>query len=65
VSLYTVAQELGHKSEDMVQRVYPRLGTIRHQADAPEFRPEQWFEAVGGQLVPKQPPGPTIKGIGC
>ncbi len=54
VSLYTVAQELGHESEEMVRRVYARLGKSRHRADAPEFRPEQWFEEVGGQLVPKQ-----------
>ena len=54
VSLYTVAQELGHESEEMVRRVYGRLGKSRHRAEAPEFRPEQWFEEVGGQLVPKQ-----------
>ena len=54
VSLYTVAQELGHESEEMVRRVYARLGKSRHRAEAPEFRPEQWFEEIGGQLVPRQ-----------
>jgi integrase len=54
VSLYTVAQELGHESEEMVRRVYARLGKIRHRAESPEFRPEQWFEVVGGQLVAKR-----------
>jgi integrase len=53
VSLYTIAQELGHESEEMVRRVYARLGKTRHRADAPEFRPEQWFEQVDGQLVLK------------
>jgi hypothetical protein len=38
----------------MVRRVYARLGKIRHRVEAPEFRPEQWFEVVGGQLVPNQ-----------
>ena len=54
VSLYTVAQELGHDSEEMVRRVYGRLGKIRHRAEAPEFRAEQWFEVIEGQLVAKQ-----------
>ena len=36
VSLYTVAQELGHESEGMVRRVYARLGKSRYRAEAPE-----------------------------
>ena len=54
VSLYTVAQELGHESEEMVRRVYARFGNVRHRAEAPEFRPEQWFDEAGDQLVPKE-----------
>jgi integrase len=54
VSLYTVADELGHQSGEMVRRVYARLGKVRHRAEIPEFRPEQWFEVVEGQLVSKQ-----------
>jgi integrase len=48
VSLYTVSRELGHDSEDMVRRVYARLGRVRHRVEAPEFRPEQWFDEIDG-----------------
>ncbi len=54
VSLYTVSRELGHESEDMVRRVYARLGKVRHRVEAPEFRPEQWFDEISGQLVPRE-----------
>jgi hypothetical protein len=54
VSLYTVSRELGHESEDMVRRVYARLGKVRHRVEAPEFRPEQWFVEIGGQLLPRE-----------
>ena len=33
VSVYTVARELGHGSEEMVRRVYAHLGTVRHRSD--------------------------------
>ena len=55
VSLYTVAEELGHQSGEMARRVYARLGKVRHRAQTPEFLPEHWFEVVEGQLVSKQP----------
>jgi integrase len=54
VSLYTVSRELGHDSEDMVRRVYARLGKVRHRVEAVEFRPEQWFDEIDGQLVPRE-----------
>jgi integrase len=54
VSLYTVSRELGHESEDMVRRVYARLGKVRHRVEAPEFRPEQWFDEIDGLLVPRK-----------
>jgi len=54
VSLYTVSRELGHESEDMVRRVYARLGKVRHRVEAPEFRPDQWFVESGGQLCPRE-----------
>jgi len=65
VSLYTVAQEFGHESEEMVRRVYARLGTVRHRAEAPEVRPEQWFGWPGASSCPSRPlPGATIRGMG-
>jgi integrase len=51
VSLYTVSRELGHGSEDMVRRVYSHLGTVRHRAEAVEYRVEQHFERLGDQLI--------------
>lgn len=38
VSVYTVAQELGHKSTNMVEEVYGHLGTFRHRGEEVEFR---------------------------
>ena len=55
VSVYTIAQELGHESGEMVRRVYARLGKVRHRAEAPEFRPEHWFEERDGRLVARHP----------
>jgi len=57
VSLYTVSQELGHESEDMVRRVYARLGKVRHRAESPRVRCQEWFDEVQGVLVPKAGPG--------
>ena len=50
VSIYTVSRELGHESEDMVRRVYAHLGTVRHRAEAVEFRVEQHQEALKDRL---------------
>jgi integrase len=56
VSIYTVAQELGHDSETMVKRIYGHLGTIRHRAEVVEYRIEQHQEAKlkSGQTVAAQ-----------
>ncbi len=51
VSLYTVSDELGHGSEDMVRRVYAHLGTVRHRSEVLEYRVEQHFDRLGDQLV--------------
>ena len=50
VSLYTVARELGHGSEEMVRRVYARLGTVRHRSEVVEYRIEQHLEALKDRL---------------
>ena len=50
VSLYTVARELGHGSEEMVRRVYAHLGTVRHRSEVVEFRLEQHLEALKDRL---------------
>jgi hypothetical protein len=54
VSVYTVAQELGHESGEMVRRVYAGLGKVRHRAETPEFRPDHWFEERDGLLVARR-----------
>lgn len=38
ISLWTVAQELGHASINMVQDVYAHLGTIRYRGEEVEYR---------------------------
>jgi integrase len=50
VSVYTVARELGHESEEMVRRVYAHLGTTRHRAEVVEFRVSQHLEALKDRL---------------
>lgn len=45
VALFTVAREMGHSSQDMVERVYSHLGTVRHRSAFVEFRVEQHREA--------------------
>lgn len=41
VSAYTVGKEMGHGGDALVRRVYGHLGTVRHRAEAVEFRVEQ------------------------
>jgi hypothetical protein len=36
-----VSRELGHGSEEMVQRVYSHLGQVRHLAEVVEYRIER------------------------
>ena len=50
VSVYTVARELGHGSEEMVRRVYAHLGKVRHRSEVVEFRLEQHLEALKDRL---------------
>ena len=50
VSLYTVSREMGHGSQDMVQRVYAHLGAVRHRAEVLEYRVEQHTEALKDRL---------------
>jgi hypothetical protein len=44
-------QVIGHGSEEMVRRVYSHLGTVRHRAEAVEYRVEQHYQRLGDQLV--------------
>lgn len=41
VAVFTVSRELGHSSTAMVEKVYSRLGTVRHRSTCPEFRVDQ------------------------
>jgi len=43
--------ELGHRSEEMVRRVYAHLGSVRHRSEFVEYRVEQHFERLGDQLI--------------
>lgn len=45
VSPFTVGRELGHGGDSLVKRVYGHLGTVRHRADAVEYRVRQHFSA--------------------
>ena len=38
ISLWTVAQELGHANTDMLQKVYAHLGKVRHRGEEVEYR---------------------------
>jgi len=51
VSLYTVSREMGHGSQDMVERVYSHLGTVRHRSEVVEYRIEQHREALQERLA--------------
>jgi hypothetical protein len=41
IAVYTVSRELGHTSAAMVERVYSRLGAVRHRGETVEYRVEQ------------------------
>ncbi len=55
VSIYTVARELGHGGDSMVKRVYGHLGSVRHRAEAVEYRVEQHAKTLGGRLTVLRP----------
>jgi hypothetical protein len=50
VSIYTVARELGHQSDEMVRRVYAHLGSTRHRSDVVEYRVAQHLDKLAGRL---------------
>jgi integrase len=50
VSIYTVARELGHQSDEMVRRVYAHLGATRHRSDVVEYRVAQHLDKLGERL---------------
>jgi CO/xanthine dehydrogenase Mo-binding subunit len=50
VSIYTVARELGHGSDEMVKRIYAHLGDVRHRSEVVEYRVEQHLERLGDRL---------------
>lgn len=45
VSPYTVGQELGHGGDALVKRVYGHLGSVRHRANAVEYRVNDYPKA--------------------
>jgi integrase len=51
VSPFTVSRELGHGSRTMVEELYAHLGTIRHRADAVEYRVGQHATALAERLA--------------
>jgi integrase len=50
VSTYTVRCELGHGSDDMVNKVYSHLGEVRHRSEVVEYRVSQHLEALGDRV---------------
>jgi len=50
VSLYTVRREMGHGSQEMVERIYGHLGTVRHRSEQLEYRIDQHLEALKDRL---------------
>jgi hypothetical protein len=51
VSIYTVARELGHQSDEMVKRIYAHLSATRHRSGVVEFRVEQHLEHLGDRAL--------------
>jgi integrase len=47
----TVFREMGHSSRDLVEQVYGHLGTIRHRAEAVEYRVERHEVTLGDRLT--------------
>lgn len=50
VSPYTVANELGHGGQRMVDRVYGHWGRVRHRSEVVEYRVEQHAAILGERL---------------
>jgi hypothetical protein len=51
ISRDTVAAKLGHSEDDLVQRVYCRVGKVWHRSNVVGYRWQQRFEQKGGTLV--------------
>lgn len=47
----TAAREVGHASTEMVERIYGRLGEVRHRSDVVEFRVEQHEDLLAVSLA--------------
>ena len=62
VSIYTVARELGHGSDEMVKRIYAHLGDVRHRSEVVEYRVEQHLERLGDRLERLDLGGPSVTG---
>ena len=62
VSIYTVARELGHGSDEMVKRIYAHLGEVRHRVEVVEYRIEQHLERLGDRLQRLGLRGPFVTG---
>ena len=50
VSTYTVRCEMGHGSEDMVNKVYGHLGDVRHRSEVVEYQVKQHLKALRDRL---------------
>jgi integrase len=50
VAKYTVRRELGHGSDDMIDKVYSHLGDVRHRSEVVEYDVSQHQEALGERL---------------
>jgi integrase len=50
VSTYTVRCELGHGSDDMVNKVYSHLCDVRHRSQVVEYNVGQHLETLGERL---------------
>ncbi len=51
VSVWTVAREVGHKSTEMIERIYGHLGTVRHRSKVVEYRVSQHKQVLRERLA--------------
>ena len=67
----TVQGELGHRSGDMIEQVYGRLGSVRHKSEVVEYRVNEAAPAVSpieaaidrAESVQLARPMPKLRGI--
>ena len=62
VSIYTVARERGHGSDEMVKRIYAHLGDVPHRSEVVEYRVEQHVARLGDRLERLGLAGPSVTG---